>query len=191
MIRILLAAALVPIFGAPALAHVGTGLEFSLVQGLVHPLSGFDHLAAAMAVGLWAARATPARPWLWPATFVSAMVTGALLARAGAPTPFLEPAILGSLVVLGAALALAANLNAALGAGIVALFALAHGAAHGAEAPAASFAGYVVGFALTTAVVHLAGLGVGLACRRTGRGQTVLRVAGAGLCGAGLWFLAA
>ncbi|TKD26636.1 MAG: protein hupE, partial [Mesorhizobium sp.] len=39
----------------PAHAHVGIGTTASLSAGLMHPLSGLDHMAVMIAVGLWAA----------------------------------------------------------------------------------------------------------------------------------------
>ncbi|HRE53558.1 MAG TPA: HupE/UreJ family protein, partial [Candidatus Competibacter sp.] len=55
------------------LAHVSADHGFA--AGLLHPLTGLDHLLAMVAVGLFAARA--AGPKLAPATFVLAMALGA------------------------------------------------------------------------------------------------------------------
>ena len=56
-----------------ASAHLGTdsGTHHTLVDGLLHPLTGLDHLAAMLAVGLWSAlSATSARRiWLAPVAF--------------------------------------------------------------------------------------------------------------------------
>ena len=50
----LLAAALLPL---AASAHTGVdgGLHHGLVAGFMHPLTGADHLAAMVAVGVWSA----------------------------------------------------------------------------------------------------------------------------------------
>ena len=58
----------------------------------------------------------------------------------------------------------------ALGAALVAVFALLHGHAHGAELPAhAAAATYAAGFALATALLHGLGLGVATLCRSDAR----------------------
>jgi urease accessory protein len=57
------------------------------------------------------------------------------------------------------------KLPAALGLGVVAVSALAHGMAHGAEAPASGFATYALGFLVTTAVLHFGGVAAGLGLR--------------------------
>ncbi|MFG0275639.1 MAG: HupE/UreJ family protein, partial [Phycisphaerales bacterium] len=40
----------------PALAHEVTGSAAGLASGLLHPVSGADHIAAMVAVGLWGAQ---------------------------------------------------------------------------------------------------------------------------------------
>ena len=39
----------------PAHAHTGIGAVHSLLDGLLHPLIGVDHLLVMLAIGLWAA----------------------------------------------------------------------------------------------------------------------------------------
>jgi urease accessory protein len=90
-------------------------------------------------------------------------------------------------------LLMARQMPVALGLGIVAASALAHGLAHGAEIPAgASFAAYALGFIATTASLHLGGLGMGRWVQRASVStqQWAWRGAAAGLSGAGLWLLA-
>ena len=57
-------------------------------------------------------------------------------------------------------------MRASLGLGGVLVAGLLHGFAHGAEAPAAGFAGYAVGFLLTTAGLHAGGMAIALPLRR-------------------------
>ena len=40
-----------------------------------------------------------------------------------------------------------------------------HGIAHGSETPDTGFAGYAVGFLLTTALLHIGGVGIGLSIK--------------------------
>lgn len=48
------------IFAAtPAMAHVGTDHAGGFLSGFAHPLSGWDHILAMVAVGLWGAQLGP------------------------------------------------------------------------------------------------------------------------------------
>jgi urease accessory protein len=157
MIRLL--ALIVVLLPGAALAHPGHGDAGGLVAGLQHPLTGLDHVAAMIAVGLWAALKGGRALWLWPAAFVAVMLGGGVLGLAQLPLPHVEAAILASVVVLGLLVATAADLPLALGALIIGGFAVFHGYAHVAELPAGTGAtSYLAGFALATAALH--GLGI-------------------------------
>lgn len=173
----------------PAAAHVGAGHTASFTAGFVHPLAGVDHLAAMLAVGVWAALAGGSRVWLWPAAFVAAMLAGGVLGWSGAALPFVEPLIAASLVVLGVLIALAVKAPASVGAALVAAFAIAHGHAHGTEAGSAGLLAYAGGFALATALLHAAGIVFGSFGART-LGPAVIRSAGAATAALGLVLLA-
>ena len=149
-----------------ASAHNGHGTE-SFMEGLAHPF-GLDHLLAMLAVGIWSVAALPARQaWQGPATFLLALVASAMLGTSGVTLPYLEHAIALSVVLFGAMLIVAAKpLPTSMGLTLIAAAASLHGLAHGAETPDAGFAGYAAGFLLTTAVLHLGGVGVGVAVRR-------------------------
>ena len=72
-------------FGAPpALAH--TGHEHGLVAGFLHPLMGADHVAAMVAIGLWAASLGWQRGWMPPVGFLVGMAGGIALGLAGGST---------------------------------------------------------------------------------------------------------
>src|SRR5262249_21690730 len=128
-----------------AFAHPGHTETSSLFAGLVHPLSGLDHLSVMLAVGALAALKGGRALWLWPATFVGVRVAGAVLGLSGVALPLVEPAILASVVVLGLLVALAVNLPTWLGVALIGLSALFHGHAHGAEAAGLSGVGYMTG----------------------------------------------
>ena len=147
---------------APAFAHTGheTGIPF--LAGALHPFSGADHIAAMVSVGLWAAAAGGRRVWAWPAAFVAAMLVGGILGRYGIAMPAVEPMIAGSVVVLGLMVAAGVSLPLFAGGALIALFAIAHGHAHGLEAPAAGWPAYAAGFAGSTALLHAIGIGAGL-----------------------------
>lgn len=179
--------ALTALSGA-AQAHTGHGTH-SLMEGLAHPF-GLDHLLAMLAVGVWSVSALPqCKAWWGPATFLLALVASAALGAAGVTVPYLEQAIALSVVLFGAMLVLASRaMPVALGLGLVAAASALHGLAHGAETPATGFAGYAAGFMLTTAVLHIVGVGVGLAIQRWlgQRRGAVLGGLGAALAAAGV-----
>jgi len=59
-----------------ALAHPGHGSTSGLAAGLAHPITGLDHLAAMIGVGLWAAQRGGRALWLVPLVFVLVMTVG-------------------------------------------------------------------------------------------------------------------
>ncbi len=181
---LLLSAFLVP---SLAQAHPGmSGHSHSFSNGFTHPLSGWDHLCALVAVGLWAAQLGGRRRWLLPMTFVSFMVLGGTLGLGGANIPGVEQGMAASLVVLGIFIATALRLPVMTSVVMVGLFALFHGYAHGAEMPAAaSSLSYMAGFAIASASLHLTGLGAGLAAQRFDSTRLV-RFAGGGMAMCGL-----
>lgn len=188
-IRRATAAALLAGLAGVAQAHTGHGTS-SLMEGLVHPF-GPDHLLAMVAVGIWSVSALPAnKAWQGPATFLLALVASAVLGMMGLTVPYLEHAISLSVVMFGAMLILAARpLPPALGLGLIAAAASLHGLAHGAETPETGFAGYALGFLLTTAVLHIGGVGIGLAIKRWlgRRSGLALGSLGAALSAAGVY----
>lgn len=145
-----------------AMAHPGHGLHVDAVQGLLHPLTGLDHVLAMLAVGVFAAQLGGRALWAVPAAFVLAMVAGGALGYLGLPLPMVEPGIALSVIVMGLAVAFGVRLPLAPAMALVAAFAVFHGHAHGAEA-GGSFLGYAAGFVIATAALHLAGIVLGRA----------------------------
>ena len=174
--RLSATAAIVVATAAPAFAHLDPAEHGSLMAGVSHPLSGADHMLAMIAVGLWAAQIGGKARWAVPATFVSLMSLGFALALAGAPLPFVEPGILASVIGLGLFVALAVRVPAVVSAVIVGIFAVFHGYAHGGELGAATALSFGLGFMASTALLHAAGLGLGML---VGRNSVVNRIFGA------------
>ena len=172
-----------------AQAHTGHGTS-SLMEGLVHPF-GPDHLLAMVAVGIWSVSALPpGKAWQGPATFLLALVASATLGMLGVSVPYLEHGVSLSVVLFGAMLVLARRpMPPAIGLGLIAAAASLHGLAHGSETSASGFAGYAVGFLLTTAALHVGGVGIGLAIQRwlAGRSGIALGGLGAALGAAGVY----
>ncbi|MFH1342675.1 MAG: HupE/UreJ family protein [Pseudomonadota bacterium] len=155
------AAASLAVLASPALAHVGAGHADGFAAGVAHPLMGLDHLLAMAAVGIWSAVAMPSRILVAPATFVAMMIAGAAMAFAGIGLPAVEGMVALSVLVLGMMIVAGAGLPGMLGIGLGGFFALFHGHAHASEATGMALA-YVGGFTLSTAALHLAGVGIGL-----------------------------
>jgi len=174
---------------ALALAHVGgdAAAHHGFAAGFAHPFTGIDHLLAMLLIGLWSATLTR-RWWVAPLAFVLMLLVGALLASAGLALPAVEPVIALSLMLLGALLAARTAWPAAAMAAVAALFALFHGAAHGAELQGMEA---LAGMVLATALLHGIGLFAGQALQR--RSLWWPRAAGiaASLVGAVLLFGAA
>lgn len=141
-----------------ALAHTGSGHVAGFGAGFLHPFLGWDHLLAMVAVGIWAAQLGGRMAWLLPVTFILALLLGATLGAGGMALPYIEMGILLSVLALGALISLALKPHALPGVALVALFALAHGHAHGTEIPVAlDGIGYGAGMALGTALLMAAG----------------------------------
>jgi urease accessory protein len=174
-----------------ASAHVGAGDAHGFVHGFSHPLGGIDHILVMVAVGLFAAHLGGRALWLVPLTFVSVMALAGTAGMAGVNFPFVEIGIGMSVVVLGLAVALQLSVPTLVAMGLVGFFAIFHGHAHGAEIPqGVSGLFYGVGFISATAVLHVMGVGLGLAIGKTGQaysgrivqvGGGVIAIAGAAI----------
>jgi len=161
----------------PALAHPGH-LELGFAAGVIHPFSGLDHMLAMTAVGLFAAIKGGKAMIVWPLGFVVSMLIGYGCGVTHPGLSLAEPAILASVIILGVLVAAMARAPFAVGLGLIALFGLAHGYAHGAEAPAGGGLAFPLGFAISTVILHAAGLAVGALGLRLRRPE-VLRALGA------------
>ena len=150
-----------------ASAHTGIGDPTGFLHGLEHPIGGLDHILAMVAVGLWAAQIGGKALWLVPGAFLLAMSGSSVLGHFGLPLPGVEQGILASDFILGLLLLFTTRLPLAVSVGIVSVLAIFHGYAHGAEMPeTASGLTYGIGFMMSTAGLHLAGIGIGLGIDR-------------------------
>lgn len=177
------------LWAAPLLAHEPGARAAGLLAGILHPVSGLDHVLAMVAVGLWGAQLGPPAVWLLPVTFPLVMALGGTLGLVGMPLPGVEIGIALSAVLLGAMVVAAARPRLPLAAVLVGAFALCHGHAHGTELPAGeSGLLYSLGFVVATGCLHGAGIALGQAQRLTW-GKTALRAAGAVVAVGGIYFL--
>ena len=187
-VRSLLFAAGIAI-AVPALAHEQQGQAAGFITGVLHPVSGLDHVLAMVAVGLWGAQLGAPAIWLLPVTFPLMMAFGGFLGLVGVPLPGVEIGIAASAILLGTMVALQARPPLALAALLVAFFAVFHGHAHGTELPAGeSGLLYSVGFVVATGLLHAVGISIGL-IHRWVAGRVLLRGAGVVVMLAGSFFL--
>jgi len=173
----------------PVFAHLGSGGAGGFLTGIQHPISGFDHVLAMVAVGLWGAQLGAPALWLLPVAFPMMMAFGGMFGLLGLPLPGVEVGIAVSAIVLG--IMVCCEVRPALWISLVtvAFFAIFHGHAHGTELPPGqSGILYSMGFVMATGCLHGAGIGIGL-IHRWKAGRLVLRGAGAVVFAAGLFFL--
>lgn len=174
---------------APALAHTGVSHASGFFAGIGHPLGGLDHLAAMLSVGIWSAltsKGKKLRIWVAPVAFVAAMLAGATAGYLQFPLPMVEMGIALSVVLLGLMILARMELPLAVGTMVIALFAVYHGHAHGSEATGSILA-YMVGLAVATATLHVAGIGLGLLMTRA---RFATFAAGSVIAAAGAYLLA-
>jgi urease accessory protein len=163
----------------PAAAHPGHP-DGGFTAGLLHPLTGLDHLLALLAVGLWSRQQR--HGGVLPPAFLVMMALGAACAAAGLALPVLETSIAATVLLLGTLVACAPGLQRRLPPQVAVVVvggcAFLHGLAHGQElAGMASGAGLLA----ASALVMLAG---------ALPGERVRRMAGAAIGAAGVCLLA-
>lgn len=171
------------------LAHSGEGPTGGFVSGMTHPIFGWDHVVAMVAVGLWGAVLGRPAIWILPIVFPLVMAFGAALGVAGISVPFIETGIALSGVVLGLLIVFFVKTPMAIAAILVGLFAIFHGHAHGTELPeAANPISYAVGFVIATGLLHLFGILFGTLMAHDA-GKWVVRAGGAVIALVGAAFL--
>ena len=140
-------AAASPVFAHPW--HIGQSLK----SGAVHPLTGIDHILAAMLVGIWAVRAPRSVrmiPMFCIAIFAAAVSPQWLAERFADAASIVCLALVGALCVTGWKVPRIAAMT------IVLSLALFQGAAHSAAiAPGNDHLWFAIGLAATTAGISL------------------------------------
>jgi len=177
------------VLALPAWAHGQAGQAAGFITGMLHPVSGLDHVLAMVAVGLWGAQLGAPAIWMLPVTFPLVMAFGGFLGLMGVPLPGVEIGIALSAILLGTMVATQARPPLWLAAAVVGFFAIFHGHAHGTELPAGeSGLLYSIGFVMVTGLLHATGIAIGL-IHRWREGRIALRGAGAAVGAAGVFFL--
>lgn len=177
------------VLSLPASAHTGELTSGGFVSGFVHPIQGWDHVAAMVAVGIWGAYLGQPSIWTLPIVFPTIMAFGAALGVAGIPVPPVEMMIALSGIVLGLLIVFAVRLPTVVAAVIVGVFAIFHGYAHGQELPNAVSPGiYAIGFVVGTGLLHATGICFSL-LRGIRYGDYIVRTIGAVICLSGIGFM--
>ncbi len=161
-----------------------------LINGLAHPVFGPDHLLAMVAVGILSVQIGGKAVWTVPGTFLTFMLFGGILGMYDVPFPAVELGIALSVLILGVTIALARKVPTLIAMIFVGFFGMFHGYAHGAEMPTVvQPALYALGFILSTAGLHIAGVLIGVVSKYIPRGDIVLRVIGAWVAAVGVYIL--
>ncbi|MEY3037666.1 MAG: hypothetical protein RL143_233 [Pseudomonadota bacterium] len=172
-----------------ATAHTGEGINNGFQSGFWHPIMGWDHVVAMVAVGLWGAFLGAPAIWLLPVVFPLVMAFGGAMGMMGIPLPAVEVGIALSGIVLGLLVLFAVKAPLWIASVIVGVFAIFHGHAHGTELPNAfSPYGYAAGFVIATGLMHIIGIGIGF-LTRSSFGTYVVRATGALIAAVGAAFL--
>jgi urease accessory protein len=185
-----LPAVLLAVASSAAWAHADAGdATGGFLAGFLHPLLGWDHVVAMVAVGLWGAFLGAPAIWVLPVVFPLVMAFGGVLGILGVPIPAVETGIALSAIVLGAMVTLAARPPLPVAALIVGTFAIFHGHAHGTELPgSANPLVFSLGFVLATGLLHACGIAFGLLVRWP-VGRVSVRGLGAAISLVGVAFL--
>jgi urease accessory protein len=163
---------------SPAWAAEGVN---GVLVGFLHPVLGFDHLLAMIAVGLLSIQLGGRHIWSLPVTFVAFLAIGGIVGLFGIPLPQVEGIIALSVLLLGFAIATQTTIGTFVAYPMVAIFAIFHGHAHGAEIPDLDGPmGYVSGFMLASAALHLLGVSIG-AIAKTSRVRGLIGAVCAGV----------
>ena len=143
-----------------AFAHTTTLESGSFGSGFLHPISGLDHILAMVGVGMVAFFASK-KGYLTLVAFMGAMVLSAIAGYSGVTFLSVEEGILISIAVVFGLIGFANKLPINVIVSVVAFFGLFHGFAHGVEFGAGNFTLYILGFTLSTLLLHLSGMAIG------------------------------
>lgn len=153
----------------PASAHtLFSSAHSGFMAGFAHPWHGADHVLMMFAVGLWAYILGGRALWVLPLSFLGVMAAGAGLGYADFHLPYAEIWVSASVLILGLIISFNWRTSVVSAATCVMVFALSHGYLHFAEIPPAAEQGeYMLGFLLSTAVLHALGIAIGFLNTKT------------------------
>lgn len=149
-------------------------------NGLLHPLTGLDHILAMVAVGAWSAQLGGKAIYFVPCSFLIMMVLGGIAGIKIISIDKIEWLIALSIILLGLAICINKKISLPIAGLAVGTFGFSHGYAHGTEIPHASnVLEYIAGFTITTVGLHVIGAVGGLLILEEYNGRKQLRSLGA------------
>lgn len=162
-----------------------------LQAGILHPLTGLDHLLAMISVGTISSVLGGSAIWKVPTAFLVAMLGGAVLGYYSGEFVNVELGVSSSVFILGIALTIK---NFTPWSGWIFLsvivFGVCHGLAHGIELPlSASPIQFSYGFLISSLFLHVCGLLIAEALSKTKNQVFARRILGAFITMIGAWFL--
>ncbi len=178
------------ILPAITFAHIENGTGGSgFLTGMLHPVTGLDHVIAMVAVGLWGAQLGAPALWVLPVAFPVIMAFGGALGAMGLGLPGVEIGIALSGLFLGAMVLFNVKMPLWVALIPISIFAVFHGHAHGTEMPKLSVPlMYASGFVIATGLLHLSGIAIG-GLWRWSIGQWIVRGSGGIIAALGAYFL--
>lgn len=170
-----------------AFAHPSIVQGQGLCYGLLHPVTGLDHLLALFAAGLLASRYQLCHAGSMLAILLIMMAAGATTGMFGPKLSVVEFGITGSLLLLGGVIAIGKHLPAFVAVVAFMIVGMLHGYVHGQEIPPAfNTALYFSGFLISSLAIQLLGLLTG---RIPQHGEKLYRFGGSLISLAGVAFL--
>ncbi|HHI4974474.1 HupE/UreJ family protein [Vibrio parahaemolyticus] len=178
------------LFSPMVFAHPGYIGSHGLKSGVMHPLTGLDHMSVMIGVGLLASLFGGKNRWTMPLSFIAFMVIGGVMGISSLVVPGVETFIALSVVMMGVMLLRGANMPQKMATTLIMAFAVFHGMAHGAEMPINGQAiSYFSGFIVATAGLHIAGIALGEMVMRFAASKRLTKLAGAAIALLGGSFL--
>ncbi len=187
-LQILIIVSGILLFPSTLHAHIIPGS--GMVDGLIHPLFGIDHLLAMIGVGIMGARIGGISIFLIPATFLFSMIIGICTPFLKIWSPFVEAGISSSLLFFGIYMVIAKNISLLWAIGGTAFFAFFHGHSHGEELLfVTDAAAYYLGLIVMTAILHFSGVMIGVFGKKYLALQKAIRFSGIAMCAFGISLL--
>ena len=159
-------------------------------SGLLHPLTGLDHVLAMLAVGIWSAQLGGLALYMVPGCFMGMMVLGGVVGLCQLVEQSSELMIALSVLVVGVAILLDRRVASWITGVGIGSFGFSHGLAQGLEMnQAVTPTTYLIGFLITTLGLHLIGAVGALLLLEDKHGRRYIQMLGAEMALIGVWLV--
>jgi urease accessory protein len=149
---VLLFATLLPLV---AQAHPGHEAHAGFMQGVLHPLTGWDHLFVLLSLGVLAAMRGVRVATFCGGLLAMALMGGAALGLRNPELPLIESAIFFTVLLCAVLLVLRRFIHSGVLTLLCLSFTFVHGVAHGQEAPVGDIAAYFAGFTASAVTLYV------------------------------------